>query len=338
MAILTRRTVLIALGSVALGACLFPLPNSRTEVETPSPFSHAVHVGQQKLECRLCHHSMIEGETPTMPGPQVCRVCHAKVDQNKAPVHRLAAYFGGDAQFRRARTNAPHGDVHFSHRHHGSAAKLSCADCHGDVSTRKGLPPTVTAKATCMGCHAERGASNDCATCHAVIRKDIRPTSHDVGWEKRHGAVVRARSAPDSGRCTLCHSESRDCNTCHHEQRPRDHTLYFRRRGHGLCASIDRSRCATCHTSNSCDRCHQTTRPLSHNAGWAGTSQGHCVGCHFPLRGEGCHVCHKSTPSHALATPLPSGHNPAANCRMCHGVSAPLPHPDNATSCTACHR
>jgi len=55
--------------------------------------------------------------------------------------------------------------------------------------------------------------------------------------------------------------------------------------------------------------------------------------------GESCFVCHKGTPSHNLAPPMPAfpPHNAAMDCRSCHGVTAPLPHVDNGDSCTFCH-
>jgi hypothetical protein len=55
------------------------------------------------------------------------------------------------------------------------------------------------------------------------------------------------------------------------------------------------------------------------------------------LSSTSCGVCHKGTPSHALATPLPPDHVPGMNCRMCHGNGQPLPHVDNGDSCTLCH-
>jgi hypothetical protein len=47
---------------------------------------------------------------------------------------------------------------------------MACADCHGDV-TAWIEPPTapdrrLTSMDACRGCHRERGAPTDCATCH----------------------------------------------------------------------------------------------------------------------------------------------------------------------------
>ena len=108
---------------------------------------------------------------------------------------------------------------------------------------------------------------------------------------------------------------------------------------------MDRQGCAVCHEPDSCDRCHAEVLPMNHRGLWGAPQDSHCLSCHFPLQSEGCIVCHKDAASHLLATPLPLNplppippHNPAMNCRQCHGISAPLPHMDKGDECTLCHR
>jgi hypothetical protein len=280
----------------------------------------------------------LEGRGATIPGPQVCRVCHQRFDAEKPPERRIEAFFDDDARYLRSRHHTVHEDIYFSHSNHSGPQGLDCKECHGDMARQKNLPPPVGTKTNCMNCHAERNAPLGCENCHKETRKDTMPPNHDAAWVRSHGGVVRALTGGSQNRCELCHAQNSGCNACHHERQPDDHTFYFRNRGHGIAASIDRSRCATCHTSNSCDTCHQGTRPRSHNAGWAGPQQRHCVGCHLPLQGETCSTCHRSTPGHATAKPLPANHTPVMNCRQCHGAGAPLPHPDNGGACIACHR
>ena len=76
---------------------------------------------------------------------------------------------------------------------------------------------------------------------------------------------------------------------------------------------------------------------MSHTGSFGGTTSNHCVGCHLPLATTECYTCHKSTPSHETATPLPAGHTAGMNCRMCHGHGQPLPHADKGDACSTCH-
>lgn len=59
--------------------------------------------------------------------------------------------------------------IFFSHVRHVSDAKVECARCHGDVTKAD----TVTLEVehtmrSCMDCHRERKATNECNVCHEL--------------------------------------------------------------------------------------------------------------------------------------------------------------------------
>lgn len=324
----------LLLSALLLTACLLPEP--RKSSSTPTSFDHSLHLKDGRLQCRNCHLLDQEGKGPTLPGPQLCRVCHADIDKDKPPERQVEAWFDADARFTRARVPQIPAELNFSHAAHNR--NLSCEDCHGDMRTRQDLPPLVLSKDTCMDCHAQRRVENSCATCHKERGPHSKPDTHGLSFLRFHGEIVQAGLRDSPNRCELCHDQASHCDRCHHTRRPKDHTFHFRNRGHGLAASVDRERCATCHSPSSCETCHRKTPPRSHSAGWGGAAARHCGSCHLPLAAESCRTCHKATPGHQTATPLPPGHNPAMNCRLCHGAGAPLPHPDNGDTCTSCHR
>ena len=69
--------------------------------------------------------------------------------------------------WRRVTRVPPH--VYFSHRRHVALGGIACADCHGAVAEAAVALTTAAVSldmASCMGCHAQRGASNDCNACH----------------------------------------------------------------------------------------------------------------------------------------------------------------------------
>lgn len=316
------------------GACLtFPSPR-RSE---PS-FPHRVHVVDNQLECRFCHGGAKVADRPGMPPPEVCAPCHDRFDGDKPAERRVAAFFDG-GRYRVVAASGLTEDVRFSHGQHAGAARIACETCHGDVGEQTDVPlAPLASKARCMQCHQQRGVANDCATCHRDIDASWRPPSHRPGWLRAHGGMVPMGERQSVHRCELCHEDATGCNACHQQMAPRDHDQTFRLRTHGLQASIDRTRCAVCHTQDSCEQCHQNTRPRSHRGGFGFGAQRHCTSCHFPLQDNGCYVCHRSAASHELAAPLPGDHSPAMNCRLCHGNGVALPHPDGGHVCTACHR
>jgi hypothetical protein len=209
--------------------------------------------------------------------------------------------------------------------------------CHQGIESNRAVDSSLRpSMASCESCHEARGVAAACASCHLELDVDMPPTTHGRLWTRRHGDTVHAESIETIDDCTMCHTES-SCTSCHQELAPQSHTNFWRTRGHGSVASMDRQSCAVCHRTDSCDSCHADIQPLSHRASFGGSKSTHCFGCHFPLQENTCFVCHKNTSSHGMATPKPSDHSPALDCRQCHGLDQPLPHVDNGTDCNFCH-
>jgi hypothetical protein len=328
-----RRAALAGLLCLA-GCAIF---GSMQAGEKPFAFSHRLHTEDQGLGCTDCHTKWDRADEPGMPTANQCALCHAEVDAPKPPEKRIDQLFDGTT-FKASHFSAQSDEIVFSHQKH-AARDSDCTACHAALATNDAVEAGLKlGMESCQKCHAERKAPSDCSTCHQLYRQDVPPPNHTAQWEREHGRVMRAHNeGVRVERCDTCHSEA-SCIACHKSQAPDNHTNYWRRRGHGLAASMDRRNCAACHEPESCDACHSQTKPINHNGTWGNPQDRHCLSCHEPLSLEAnCQVCHKSTPSHALATPMPPWHLPAMDCRQCHGNGQPLPHVDNGTSCIQCH-
>jgi hypothetical protein len=342
MAILRRNHGWAALVGALLCLAGCVLVDSLVQAERPFAFSHRLHVGEKGLACADCHGSWDDSEDPGMPRAAQCALCHSKLDAEKPPELRVASLFEGD-RFHAARAGAQSAEIVFSHQKH--ASRQECAACHAEVESDDGTlakrgAELRTSMDACLACHAASSgpARSDCAACHTEIRAGVAPPSHLANWTRYHGTFVRGRLVGErSDQCALCH-QAAECTTCHQIEPPVNHNNYWRRRGHGLTASMDRDSCETCHDVDSCDRCHDEIRPQSHVGSWGEPQDRHCLACHEPVRSQSCGVCHATTPSHDQATPLPPDHVPSMNCRQCHGNGQPLPHVDNGQTCTSCHR
>jgi len=140
--------------------------------EQPLPFSHAVHVGRHAIACVDCHAGAARGVEAGLPPIGACLRCHMQPQGDPASgrdeVVRRRAAEGG--QFRWVQVTRNPGHVYFSHRAHVTFADMPCTDCHGDVATWAEPPRSVARDLVdmdaCMDCHRERGASNECQTCH----------------------------------------------------------------------------------------------------------------------------------------------------------------------------
>lgn len=333
---ITPGTLLLALGLAVVGCSLGTRLGLVGRGEAPLAFSHALHYGEEGLDCVSCHATFDSEEDPGMPVLAQCMLCHEEIDAEKPPERQIATLFDGET-YRAQRISALPEEVVFSHPDHALDEEL-CSSCHEGIEENERLDGRVAVSMDdCSSCHAKLGIASECSTCHSEIDEDHPPSTHAFDWQRVHGRVFRAGSELTANRCDLCHLE-RDCNDCHFSVQPENHTNYWRRRGHGITARMDRQLCYACHRTDSCDACHRETPPQSHRGMWGSTQNRHCLSCHLSTQENGCSLCHAGTPSHLLAAPQPPDHSPGMNCRQCHGISAPLPHVVNGQDCTICHR
>jgi hypothetical protein len=330
-----RRASLLALLGLA-GCAIF---GSLQDGEKPFAFSHRLHVEDQGLGCTDCHTKVEKADDPGMPNAKQCALCHADIDAQKPPEKQIGQLFEKDKFKAHLYSAQDKSEIVFSHQKH-AARDSDCMACHAAAAKSDAVSADMKlSMESCQKCHAERKKGpSECAGCHQTIRNDVPPPNHNSQWPREHGRTMRAHDNDmRAERCDTCHTEA-SCIACHKAEAPENHTNYWRRRGHGLSASMDRKSCSACHEPESCQACHSQTKPSNHTGTWGQPQDRHCLTCHEPLRYEdNCQTCHKSTPSHALATPMPSWHLPSMNCRQCHGNGQPLPHVDNGSNCIECH-
>ena len=128
--------------------------------------------------CVACHRGAWTGNAATIPGNDVCSSCHG--DDTSLPATTAATAFRPEEEellreyLRRQedvpwiRINTMPAHVFFSHSAHLRHAAMDCVDCHGDMTQLEDPPTTVTlfSMETCVECHRETGATQDCLICH----------------------------------------------------------------------------------------------------------------------------------------------------------------------------
>ena len=306
-------------------------------------FSHERHVTIEKLDCANCHPDAFAADEPGMPARDTCEVCHSEIDAELPAGKRVETLFQG-AEFAAAHAARLADEVVFSHWLHASGMQ-DCNACHVGIEHSDDVLDLPRVRMDdCTRCHAQRAVPDEerCAQCHQEVGRQWAPPNHMANWIEGHGPIARDRSAVTAENCSLCHEQS-SCDDCHRVQAPANHTPFWHERGHGLVAMADRQNCAACHQPESCEACHSSIMPRNHVATWGGTLSTHCLGCHQPLRYEGCSACHQATPSHLAAPNMPDddehAHTPGMNCRKCHQYPGRfMPHVDNGDDCNSCHK
>jgi len=327
------------LGSVALVSvplsCGFILDEA-----APGPgFDHRVHLDEGELDCSDCHTSVEDEDDPGIPVLAQCLLCHDEESEAAKPESRRVTSLMVDGALVLGPRTALPDEVEFSHLAHVERGE-DCATCHAGVETSE-HPSTIAAvdMDACQDCHERESyaSSEDCSSCHTRIDESWAPPSHERNWTRDHGRVSRMPDPGEASRCDLCHTQQ-SCDQCHFQEPPKDHTNFWRLRGHGIEARMEARSCATCHRSDYCQRCHSENAPLNHRGSFGGTRSNHCVTCHFPLRSQNCATCHQDLRGHDRAVPRGPGHTPSPDCRSCHGINAPFSHADNGDLCILCHR
>ncbi len=137
----------------------------------PINFSHKIHAGDNKIDCKYCHSGVEKSKTAQIPSANVCMNCHKVIDQNQAGTEESKAeiakiyfavgwdpekrvYTGKENPIVWNKVHALPDHVFFSHQQHVVVGKVECDQCHGDVkkmgTVEQQRPLTM---GWCIDCH-----------------------------------------------------------------------------------------------------------------------------------------------------------------------------------------
>lgn len=176
--------------------------NQNITLFQPVPFSHAHHVGDIGLDCRMCHTGVEKAAFAGLPATHICMTCHSQIWTNAAMLEPVRQSYATGSPLHWQRVNRLPDYVFFDHSIH-IAKGIGCSSCHGRVDKmaimRQEQPLT-------MGW---------CLECHRHPENHIRPENRvfDMSWQpppdqrKRGLALIRQY---------LIHTDHlTDCSTCH---------------------------------------------------------------------------------------------------------------------------
>jgi hypothetical protein len=135
--------------------------------EQPIAYSHKIHI-EHGLQCLDCHSGADTGARATIPSVSKCMLCHAKIATGNPEVKKVAVFAAArrEIPWERVYGFDSAALVKFQHAPHIRAG-VQCVRCHGDMTQAATAQPLVKHNmGTCVSCHRENHASEDCATCH----------------------------------------------------------------------------------------------------------------------------------------------------------------------------
>lgn len=123
----------------------------------PVEFSHRLHAGELRIDCRNCHVSVETSAFAGMPSTQVCLTCHSQVSRDKPAMLPVMQSSAQNVPLQWTRVTQLPDYVYFDHSIHVNRG-VGCTTCHGEIGrmalTEKREPLTMR---WCLGCHRDPG-------------------------------------------------------------------------------------------------------------------------------------------------------------------------------------
>jgi hypothetical protein len=226
-------------GAFAIFAVWYWASPKHTDVgykpQQPIPYSHKLHAGDMKIDCRYCHYNVERTSFAGVPPTQVCMNCHKQVKSDSPNLAWLRnSWRDGDpmhegASVKWKRIHKIPDYAYFNHSAHvgvgfgENRAAVGCIECHGRVDTmevvRQEQPLSMS---WCLDCH------NDPAShLRPVDQLTNMEWSADAAWSEKARAIaktlnppgsltaVRTEGVDDKGNKIIVQRPTASCSGCH---------------------------------------------------------------------------------------------------------------------------
>ncbi len=179
--------------------------------EQPVPFSHALHAGQLRMDCRYCHNTVFDAAHAAIPPTATCVNCHSPANEdgltalaavqadspNLEPIHE-SWETGQSMEWIRVH-NLPE-FVYFNHAAHVNSG-VSCVTCHGRIDQMEVVHQAKQlSMAWCIECH--RNPESHLRPKEFVTKLDWErdPDVHPTGEELKEQNHINPQV-----NCAVCH-------------------------------------------------------------------------------------------------------------------------------------
>lgn len=214
-----KFTLLVVGGGLAvagyLATCLFAaihpsIVNVGHKPKQPIPFSHKLHAGQLKLDCRYCHNTVEQAGHAAVPPSATCGNCHGG---NRVAGRDLSVVHPESPLLQPLRDSLEEEErpllwervhdlpdfVFFNHSAHISRG-VSCVSCHGRVDQMEVVQQIESLSMKwCLDCH--RNPEPNLRDPSLVTQLDLEienPEEEGKKWKEKLGIN------PNVG-CSTCH-------------------------------------------------------------------------------------------------------------------------------------
>lgn len=168
--------------------------------DQPIKFSHALHAGENQINCRYCHTSADRSKSAGIPSTQLCLNCHGAIlngtNTGKHEINKIHQSLQDSLPIRWIRIHNLPDHAYFNHAQHTMVASLACEKCHGEVSTMHIMT------------QAEDLSMGWCINCHRNEAVHFKDNEYYKTWIKLQKQTSDTITAAETG--------GLDCSKCHY--------------------------------------------------------------------------------------------------------------------------
>ena len=227
--VLTLFTVAIVGGIVAY----FGFKFSITEVgvqkgyapKQPIAYSHKLHAGDLKIDCKYCHSTVEESKQASIPSLNTCMNCHkgvqltdkyngeispeikkiyAALDYN--PEAKPGEEYGKNPKpIKWVRIHNLPDHAYFNHSQHVKVGKLQCQSCHGPIEKMEVVQQYSTLQmGWCIDCHRNANVDIENNNYYKALHEKVK--ADKSGKYLTADGKIRVTPAMNGGlECSKCH-------------------------------------------------------------------------------------------------------------------------------------
>lgn len=128
--------------------------------DQPIKFSHKVHAGDNKIDCKYCHTTAEFSKSAGIPAMELCMNCHVLVregtNSGKFEIAKVVEANETQKPVTWIRLHNLPDHVFFSHAQHVGVAKVDCQKCHGAVQEMNIMKQASDlSMGWCINCHRQ---------------------------------------------------------------------------------------------------------------------------------------------------------------------------------------
>jgi hypothetical protein len=206
---LSKLSVFGTFGALAIAIVLMaiysrsPYPAyARYTPTQPVPYSHQLHAGGLKIDCRYCHSSVEISSAAGIPPTQTCMTCHSQIKTDSPVLQPVRDSWQSGKSIEWVRVHDLGDFVYFNHSIHVTKG-VGCSTCHGAVNTMAQVQQVAPlTMGWCIGCH--RAPEQYLRPQEEIFNMEWQPSADQPGLgaqliQQNHIEVSKLTN------CSICH-------------------------------------------------------------------------------------------------------------------------------------